>query len=74
MSAELPPLPFAALQMRGLEVAFPQGPAVLSGVDLQLDQGRVLALVGESGSGKSLTALALMRLLPQGARMTADQL
>lgn len=74
MSAELPPLPVAALQMRGLEVAFPQGPAVLSGVDLQLDQGRVLALVGESGSGKSLTALALMRLLPQGARMTADQL
>ncbi len=74
MSAELHPLPVAALQMRGLEVAFPQGPAVLSGVDLQLDQGRVLALVGESGSGKSLTALALMRLLPQGARMTADQL
>jgi peptide/nickel transport system ATP-binding protein len=68
------PLPAIALQMRGLGVAFPQGPAVLSGVDLQLHQGRVLALVGESGSGKSLTALALMRLLPQGARRIADQL
>jgi peptide/nickel transport system ATP-binding protein len=31
-----------------------------------------LALVGESGSGKSVTALALLRLLPQNARMTGD--
>jgi peptide/nickel transport system ATP-binding protein len=33
-------------------------------LDLDLDRGEVLAIVGESGSGKSLTALAIMRLLP----------
>jgi oligopeptide/dipeptide ABC transporter ATP-binding protein len=36
----------------------------VSGLDLDLNRGEILALVGESGSGKSLTALAVMRLLP----------
>ncbi len=36
----------------------------LDGVALQVDRGEVLGVVGESGSGKSLTALAVMGLLP----------
>ncbi len=40
--------------------------AVVRDVSLRLDRGRVLCVVGESGSGKSVTALALMRLLPPG--------
>ena len=36
----------------------------VEGVDLTLDRGEVLGIVGESGSGKSLTAMALMGLLP----------
>jgi peptide/nickel transport system ATP-binding protein len=39
---------------------------VVDGVRLTLDVGRVHALVGESGSGKTLTALALVELLPWG--------
>ncbi|HVV69138.1 MAG TPA: ABC transporter ATP-binding protein [Patescibacteria group bacterium] len=35
-----------------------------------LRRGETLALVGESGSGKSLTALAILQLLPGNARMT----
>ena len=35
--------------------------------------GRTLGVVGESGSGKSVTAMALMRLLPDSARVTAGQ-
>ena len=38
---------------------------VLDRVSLQLDAGQTLGLVGESGCGKSVTALAVMRLLPQ---------
>jgi len=34
--------------------------------------GEVLGLVGESGSGKSLTSLAIMRLLPQQARVSGE--
>jgi len=41
--------------------------AVLHGVDLALPRGGTLGLIGESGCGKSLTALALMNLLPEGA-------
>lgn len=34
------------------------------GVDLQLDEGETVAIVGESGCGKSVTANAIMRLIP----------
>jgi peptide/nickel transport system ATP-binding protein len=37
-------------------------------VTLSLERGERLGLVGESGSGKTMTALALMGLLPEGAR------
>ena len=39
----------------------------LRGVSFALDRGQTLGLIGESGCGKSLTALALMGLLPEGA-------
>jgi len=38
------------------------------------ERGETLGIVGESGSGKSMTALALMRLLPRGAQVTAKAL
>ena len=60
------------LEVRGLSVTVPgpEGPrCVVRDVSLTLDRGEALALVGESGSGKTMTALALMGLLPLGARI-----
>ena len=39
------------------------------GVSFTVRRGEALALVGESGCGKSLTAMALMRLLPEDAQV-----
>ncbi|MEY9963169.1 peptide/nickel transport system ATP-binding protein [Streptacidiphilus sp. MAP12-16] len=55
------------LQVRGLHVDFTGVPAV-RGVDLDVRRGEVLGVVGESGSGKSVTAMAVLGLLPATAR------
>ena len=41
-------------------------------VSLQIGAGECLGLVGESGSGKTMLSLALMGLLPVGARVNGD--
>ncbi|HEY9107345.1 MAG TPA: dipeptide ABC transporter ATP-binding protein [Roseateles sp.] len=41
----------------------------IAGMHLTLSRGETFALVGESGCGKSMTALALMRLLPENGRI-----
>ncbi|WP_374928405.1 dipeptide ABC transporter ATP-binding protein [Kytococcus sedentarius] len=45
---------------------------LVSGVDLTLDAGERVGLIGESGSGKSLTALAIMGLLPDNLHATGS--
>jgi peptide/nickel transport system ATP-binding protein len=67
----------ALLDVRNLAVDIPIAEGVLHpvrGIDLSVEAGRTLAIVGESGCGKSLTALAIMGLLPKNARMQADSI
>ncbi len=63
----------ALLEVTDLRVALqtPRGPAdALRGVSFAVDGGETVGLIGESGCGKSMTALALMGLLPEGASVT----
>ena len=49
-----------------VQVATPSGAkTVLDGLSFDLKRGETLCLAGESGSGKSMTALAIMGLLPE---------
>ncbi len=54
----------ALLRVEGLGVAM-GGVPVLEDVSFSIAQGETLGLVGESGCGKSVTALSVMRLLPE---------
>jgi peptide/nickel transport system ATP-binding protein len=47
---------------------------VVRGVSLDLPKGQVTALVGETGSGKTMSALAVIGLLPPGARRTSGRI
>jgi peptide/nickel transport system ATP-binding protein len=63
------------LQVQDLQLQLPtaQGPLpALRALSFTLQRGQSLGLIGESGSGKSLTALALMGLLPAGARLAGS--
>ncbi|MEJ1088878.1 ABC transporter ATP-binding protein [Microbacterium sp. Mu-80] len=55
-----------SLQVNDLVVEI-RGKRVLDGVSFEVADGQRLGLIGESGSGKSLTALAVLGLLPEGA-------
>lgn len=65
------------LEVRDLEVDIPLAVGILHPVrkvSFTVARGETLCIVGESGCGKSLTALALMGLLPRRAKRTAERM
>ncbi len=65
------------LRITDLKVAIDAESGIVKAIDglsLAITRGETFALVGESGCGKSMTALAMMRLLPEAGRVTAGRL
>lgn len=61
------------IKVENLSVAF-DGTEVVKNVNLELRDGEILGVVGESGSGKSVTALTLMGLVSDTARVTSGRI
>lgn len=61
------------VEVRNLTVQFPGAAApAVNGLSLEVRAGQCVALVGESGSGKSLTARAILGLLPRTAQSSGE--
>lgn len=61
------------IRIENLSVAF-DGPEVVKNVNIELKDGEILGVVGESGCGKSVTALTLMGLVSETARVTSGRI
>ena len=65
------------LSVRNLKIAFRMATGeveALKGVNFDVHEGQAVALVGESGSGKSVTAQAILGILPSNAVITDGQI
>ena len=65
------------LEVEGLTIALPPGAErehAIADVTLRLGAGEILCVVGESGSGKSMTASAVMGLVPKGLPIVSGRI
>ncbi|MDP3496222.1 MAG: ABC transporter ATP-binding protein [Candidatus Nitrotoga sp.] len=62
------------LNVDGLVTRLNNGARIVDDISFSLKQGETFALLGESGCGKSMTALSLMRLLPDGIRVASGDI
>jgi oligopeptide transport system ATP-binding protein len=71
LSAHETTAPARLLEVENLTVSLPTRKGhrnAVDGVSFAIERGAILGLAGESGSGKTMTAMAMLGLLPHGAR------
>ena len=76
-AAQSSPIGDAVLSVKNLTISLPRAmerPHAVNDVSFDLMDGEILCIIGESGSGKSVTASAIMGLLPSIIRVTAGSI
>ena len=55
--------------IKNLTISFKNSPKVVNNIEINIPKGKTVAIVGESGSGKTLSALSILKLLPNNAKI-----
>tara|TARA_B100000575_G_scaffold293472_1_gene304988 strand:+ start:43 stop:1620 length:1578 start_codon:yes stop_codon:yes gene_type:complete len=62
------------ITINNLSIAFNKNIKVVRNVNIDIIRGKTTAIVGESGSGKTLSALSILKLLPNGAEIKTGEI
>ncbi len=62
------------ISIKNLKIVFNEKIAVVKKINLDIVKGKTTAIVGESGSGKTLSALSILKLLPNSAKITKGEI
>ncbi len=62
------------ISVKNLTIAFNNNTEVVRNVNFDIVQGKTTAIVGESGSGKTLTALSILKLIPNGGNIKCGEI
>ncbi len=62
------------ISINNLSINFNKNKQVVKNINLNIIKGKTTAIVGESGSGKTISALSILKLLPNGAKITNGEI
>ena len=62
------------ISIKNLSISFKANQNVVDNVNIEIPQGKTVAIVGESGSGKTLSALSILKLLPSNANINSGSI
>ena len=62
------------ISIKNLTISFKANQNVVNNVNIEIPQGKTVAIVGESGSGKTLSALSILKLLPINANINSGSI
>ena len=62
------------ISIKNLCISFNENNEVVRDININILEGKTIAIVGESGSGKTLSALSILKLLPSSAKITKGEI
>ncbi len=62
------------ISIKNLSISFNKINKVIKNINIEIVKGKTTAIVGESGSGKTLSALSILKLLPQNAEIISGEI